>query len=198
MKYLKTKNISKFSISDRTLIAYPNGNGPGNRVVINATGGLVLPKGTGSQRPQTVGVRQQTDANGTIRYNTTTTAIEAYVGDEWITVAQSSGSAIIRRSYGPGNGEEIFFGPLEVSFATSYSASDHNVLVLVENVMQIGENINYTIVQNPPGVALATYGVVTAGQPYPTGYYLQFTSPVPDTGNGGNPVNVTVYYGYAT
>jgi hypothetical protein len=29
MKFLKTKNISKFSINDRSLIAYPDGNGPG-------------------------------------------------------------------------------------------------------------------------------------------------------------------------
>jgi hypothetical protein len=195
MKYLKTKNISKFSISDRTLIAYPNGNGPGNRVVINATGGLVLPKGREDQKPQTVGVRQQTDANGTIRYNTDSNAIEAYVGDAWVTVASSLANAIIRRSYGPGDGEEIYFGPLEASFAASYSASDHNVVVLVENVMQIGENVNYTIVQNPPGVPSAPFYL--GASTYPAGYYLKFESPVPDTGEGGNPVNVTVFYGYA-
>jgi hypothetical protein len=29
------------------------------------------------------------------------------------------------------------------------------------------------------------------------GYYLTFTSAVPASGGGGNPVYVTVYYGYA-
>ena len=48
MKFLKTKNISKFSISDNTLIAYPSGvTGKYSRVIIDATGGLMLPKGTG-------------------------------------------------------------------------------------------------------------------------------------------------------
>ena len=77
MKFLKTKNISKFSINDRTLISYPDGNGPGNRLVVNAKGGMMLPKGTTAERPQLTGVRQPTDANGTIRYNTTTNSIEA-------------------------------------------------------------------------------------------------------------------------
>ena len=41
MKFLKTKNISQFSINDRALIYYPAGNGPGNRVVVNANGGMM-------------------------------------------------------------------------------------------------------------------------------------------------------------
>ena len=86
MKFLKTKNISQFSINDRALIYYPAGNGPGNRVVINANGGMMLPKGTTAQRPQLTSVRQPTDANGTIRYNTTIPALEAYVGGAWVTV----------------------------------------------------------------------------------------------------------------
>ncbi len=73
MKFLKTKNISKFSINDRTLIAYPDANGPAGRVVMNSHGGLMLPKGSTGQRPQLTGVRQPTDANGTIRYNTSLT-----------------------------------------------------------------------------------------------------------------------------
>jgi hypothetical protein len=82
MKFLKTKNISKFSINDRSLIAYPDGNGPGNRVVVNAKGGMMLPKGSTAQRPQLSSVRQPTDANGTIRYNTSNSTIEAYVRHE--------------------------------------------------------------------------------------------------------------------
>ena len=55
MKFLKTKNISKFSINDQALIHYPAGNGPGNRVVINAKGGLMLPKGTTRSEERRVG-----------------------------------------------------------------------------------------------------------------------------------------------
>jgi hypothetical protein len=251
MKFLKTKNISKFSISDNTLIAYPSGTSSKySRVVIDATGGLMLPKGTGdtayssdtpqNQRPRLTGVRQPTDANGTIRYNTTLNIIEAYVGGAWVTVASPLASAVTKQTLGPGDGTSTIFGPLNTTFAASYAASADNVLVLVENVMQISTT-NFTINQNPTstgtgaeinatalssgnngtsyvitsvgsttftsfGAAANTVGTVftkSGGTPTGTGkvrvagYYITFTSAVPATGGGGNPVYVTVYYGYA-
>ncbi len=56
------------------------------------------------------------------------------------------------------------------------------------------------------GAAANTQGTVftkSGGTPTGTGkvreagYYLSFTSAVPASGGGGNPVYVTVYYGYA-
>jgi hypothetical protein len=148
MKFLKTKNISQFSINDRALIYYPAGNGPGNRVVVNANGGMMLPKGTTAQRPQLTGVRQPTDANGTIRYNTTIPALEAYVGGAWVTVASPFAAAITKQTLGPGDGVSTIFGPLNTAYAASYAASADNILVLVENVMQISTT-NFNIFQNP-------------------------------------------------
>jgi hypothetical protein len=148
MKFLKTKNISQFSINDRALIYYPAGNGPGNRVVVNANGGMMLPKGTTAQRPQLTSVRQPTDANGTIRYNTTIPALEAYVGGAWVTVASPFAAAITKQTLGPGDGAATIFGPLNSTYAPSYAASADNVLVLVENVMQISTT-NFGIFQNP-------------------------------------------------
>lgn len=241
MKFLKTKNISKWSASDRTMIVYPDGNGPGNRVVFNAKGGLMLPKGTEAQKPQLSLVRQPTDANGTIRYNTTYNIIEAYVGGAWVTVATALASAILKLPYGPGDGVATIFGPLDNSYAASYAASADNIIVLVENVMQISTT-NFDVVQNPTstgtgaeinatalssanngisyvitsvgstaftsfGAAANTVGTVftkSGGTPTGTGkvrvagYYLAFTSAIPNTGGGGNPVYVTVYYGYAS
>lgn len=194
MKYLKTKNISKWSTSDRTLIVYPDGVGPGNRVVFNAKGGMMLPKGTTSERPQLTTVRQPTDANGTIRYNTSLNSVEAYVGGSWVTVASALSAAITKQTIGPGDGIETKFGPLNATFAPSYAASADNIIVLVENVMQISTT-NFSIVQNPAGVPSA--GFYGGAGSYPAGYYLNFTSPVPASGGGGNPVYVTVYYGYA-
>ena len=240
MKFLKTKNISQFSINDRALIYYPAGNGPGNRVVVNANGGMMLPKGTTAQRPQLTGVRQPTDANGTIRYNTTISAIEAYLGGAWVPVASSFAAAITKQTLGPGDGVSTIFGPLNTTFAASYAASADNVIVLVENVMQISTT-NFTINQNPTstgtgaeinatslssanngtsyvitavgttaftsfGAGANTVGTVfTKSGSTPTGsgkvrvagYYITFTSAVPASGGGGNPVYVTVYYGYA-
>ena len=240
MKFLKTKNISQFSINDRELIYYPAGNVPGNRVVVNANGGMMLPKGTTAQRPQLTSVRQPTDANGTIRYNTTIPALEAYVGGAWVTVASPFAAAITKQTLGPGDGVSTIFGPLNTTFAASYAASADNVLVLVENVMQISTT-NFTINQNPTstgtgsetnatalssanngtsyvitsvgtttvtsfGAGANTVGTVFtksggtptgSGKVREAGYYITFTSAVPSTGGGGNPVYVTVYYGYA-
>ena len=190
MRYLKTKNVSKWSTNDRSIIVYPNGNGPGNRVVMNAKGGLMLPKGTLSERPQLTSVRQPIDANGTIRYNTTDSTIEAYVGGTWVTVASPVASAITKQTLGPGDGVETVFGPLNTSFVTSYSASDDNVIVLVENVFQISVT-NYSIEQSVSG------NLTGPNAPYADGWYVKFTSAVPATGGGGNPVYVTVYFGYA-
>jgi len=170
MKFLKTKNVSKFSINDRTIVAYPGGNGPGARVVMNAHGGLMLPKGTTSERPQLTGVRQPTDANGTIRYNTTTSSIEAYVGGAWEVVRAPGAASITKQTLGPGDDIDTIFGPL-----TQVPAADDNILVLVENVMQISVT-NYNILYNYLGSGNA---------------YIEFTSPVP-TGK-----YVTIYFGFA-
>jgi hypothetical protein len=170
MKFLKTKGISKFSINDRTLIAYPDANGPGGRVVLNSHGGLMLPKGSTGQRPQLTGVRQPTDANGTIRYNTDTDSIEAYVGDAWEVVRAPGATAITKQTLGPGNDVETTFGPLSV-----IPKADDNILVLVENVMQISVT-NYSVNYNYLGSGNA---------------HIVFTSAVP-IGK-----YVTVYFGFA-
>ncbi len=190
MKYLKTKSLSKWSTSDRSLISYPDGVGPGNRVVLNAKGGLMLPKGTTAQRPQLTSVRQPTDANGTIRYNTSLNVLEAYVGSTWVTVASPVATAITKQTLGPGDGTETVFGPLNSSFVTAYSASSDNIIVLVENVFQISTT-NFSVQQSVSG------SLTGPNAPYADGWYVKFTSAVPASGMGGNPVYVTVYYGYA-
>lgn len=188
MKFLKTKNISRFSINDNTLIAYPSGEANKvSRVVIDATGGLLLPKGRGplladgitadpagaDQRPKLTGVRQPTDATGTIRYNTSTYSIEAYIGDPpaWEVVRAPGAASIIkepRTSQWLGDDVSTLFGPLNPAFVGSYSVSDHNVIVLVDNVFQIGDNVNFTVSQNP-----STSGT---GQEVATGAFVNGTS----------------------
>jgi hypothetical protein len=158
MKFLKTKNISKFSINDRSLISYPNGNGPGNRVVINAKGGMMLPKGTTAERPQLSSVRQPTDANGTIRYNTSTNSIEAYVGGAWEVVRAPGASSITKQTLGPGDGVVVTFGTLTLT-----PSSADNIIVLVENVMQISTT-NYTLTSSNTNITFTS--------PVPLGKYI--------------------------
>lgn len=158
MRYLKTQNISKHNISDRTLIVYPEGVGPGNRVVMGVTGGLMLPKGDTATRPQSGSIRTPVDANGTIRFNTDTNSIEAYIADAWQVVSAPASSAITKQTLGPGDYVTTIFGPL-----TQTPLQDDAILVFVENVFQISVT-NYNILYNYLGSGNA---------------YIEFTSPVP-------------------
>jgi hypothetical protein len=146
---------------------------------------LRVPKGTESQQPQLSLVNTPGGANGYIRYNTDNNTLEAYISGTWEQIGRSSASAITKQTIGPGNYDELFFGPLE-----QLPAAIDNILVFVENVFQISTT-NFVLVQNPPGVALATYGIVTEGEPYPAGVYLRFESPVPLD------KYVTVYFGFS-
>ncbi len=170
MKFLKTKNISKFSPSDNAYIQYPSG-----RIVIDSNNSMRVPKGTTAQQPQASLL-----TSGMLRYNTssgaganpasTSIGLEIYHDGAWRTVRFKGPSTITKQTLGPGNATETKFGPL-----TFIPASADNIIVLVENVIQISTT-NFTIVTNPVG--------------YPSGTYLNFLSAVP-LGK-----EITVYYGF--
>jgi hypothetical protein len=194
MKFLKQKNISKFSISDNTLFANHYG-----RAVMDLTGGLRIPKGTTAQRPQLSNVRTPNGPNGYIRYNTTTNAVEAYINGVW-EVVRASGATAIQVSRFTANGTETTFGPLNAAYVTNYTASDYNVMVLVDNVIQIGAKVNYTVVKRQAGSFVSVnYSPFSASGPgtYTNDeYYIQFSAAVPAFGGTGDPIYVTVFYGY--
>ena len=194
MKFLKQKNISKFSISDNTLIANHYG-----RAVMDLTGGLRIPKGTTAQRPQLSNVRTPNGPNGYIRYNTTTNSVEAYINGVW-EVVRASGSTAIQVSRFAANGTETTFGPLNSAYLTNYTASDYNVMILVDNVMQIGAKVNYTVVKRQAGSFVSVnYSPFSASGPgtYTNDeYYIQFPTAVPAFAGSGDPIYVTVFYGY--
>jgi hypothetical protein len=190
MKFLKQKNISKFSISDNTLLANDFG-----RVVMDVRGGLLLPKGTTAQRPKTTSVRQPTNANGMIRYNTTQVlrdgvlydiGLEAFVGGNWEVVRSPGAVSVDKRQLTP-MGDAIEFNfILPSDYQTLPPASADNILVLVENVFQISST-NFTLVQLNGSESGAGY----PNAPYAAGWYLHFTSAVPYG------KYVTVYFGFA-
>ncbi len=152
MKFLKQKNISKYSVTDQTLFTNHFG-----RAVMGLSGGLRLPQGTTAQRPQTSGVRYPGDASefadGTIRYNLDTNSLEALIAGVWEVVRAPGATTITKQTLGPGNAIDVTFGPLTLT-----PSSADNIIVLVENVMQISTT-NYTL---------------TSGNTY-----ITFTSPVP-------------------
>jgi hypothetical protein len=196
MKFLKQKNISKFSISDNTLIANHYG-----RAVMDLTGGLRIPKGTTAQRPQLSNVRTPNGPNGYIRYNTTTNAVEAYINGVW-EVVRASGASAIQVSRFAANGTETTFGPLNAAYVTNYTASDYNIMILIDNVMQIGDGVNYTVVKRQAGsfvsVSSSSSPLSVSGPGTYTNdeYYVQFATAVPATSGSGATIYVTVFYGY--
>lgn len=169
MKFLKQKNISKFSISDQTLFTNQYG-----RAVMGLSGGLRLPQGTTAQRPNTTGVRYPGDsseyADGTIRYNLDTNSLECLIAGVWEVVRAPGATTITKQTLGPGNDADTIFGPL-----TYIPSNADNIIVLVENVMQISTT-NYNLLNNYLGSGNT---------------HIQFTSPIP-TGK-----YATIYFGFA-
>lgn len=181
MKYLKTKNISKFSISDDALIYKPSG-----RYVMDGVGALRIPAGSTAERPD-VNADVHNDPYGYLRYNRTTNTIEAYIYNAqsgigvWETIKAPGERAIVKQTLGPGNGVDTDFGPLTIKPSNSGLASagsgavyDYPIIVLVENVPQIS-NENYTL----------DFDYMGTGQ-----VWIKFNTFV-DTGK-----YITVYHGY--
>jgi len=172
MRFLKQKTISKYSPSDNSLLTNHFG-----RAVMDLTGALRLPKGSTAERPLVTNsgvtgnfVRTPNGANGYIRYNTDTNAIEGYINNVWQVVAAPGVSAITKQTLGPGNDVTTIFGPLNI-----VPLSDESILVLVENVFQISQT-NYNILYNYLGSGTA---------------YIEFTSPVPLD------KFITIFFGFA-
>lgn len=206
MRFLKQKTISQYSASDDALMIYDNRDlathtQNGGRAVMDITGALRLPKGTTNQRPALSGVRTPNGPNGYIRYNTTTNSVEAYINSTW-EVVKASGSTAIQVSRFAANGTETTFGPLSsnVDYRTSYTGSDYNLMILVDNVMQIGGTVNYTVVKRQAGAFVsvnnAPFSSSGPGTYTNEEYYIQFPSAVPALGGSGQPIYVTVFYGY--
>jgi len=176
MRFLKQKTISKYSPSDNSFIAVdtrPEGHtADGGRAIMDLTGGLRLPKGTTSQRPEITGagIRTPNGANGYIRYNTTTNSLEAYIDNVWEVVRAPGATSITKQTLGPGNDVETTFGPL-----SQIPSSENNILVLVENVFQISDT-NFNLVDNYLGSGNT---------------YIVFTSPIPLD------KLITIYFGFA-
>jgi hypothetical protein len=125
--------------------------------------------------------------------------VEAYINGVW-EVVRASGATAIQVSRFAANGTETTFGPLNSVYLTNYTASDYNVMILIDNVMQIGAKVNYTVVKRQSGSFVSVnYSPFSASGPgtYTNDeYYIQFPTAVPAFGGTGDPIYVTVFYGY--
>ena len=201
MKFLKQQNTNRFNPRDQRLFTDQFG-----LAVMNLTGGLRLPQGTGdeafaentpqNQRPNPtkgrwpgIAVTQTGDeyADGTIRYNIDTNSLECLIKGIWEVVRGPGATAITKQPLGPGDGVETVFPLLSVPTGTSYQADDpatNSIVVLIQNVWQVsGTNFN---VYESVGGSLAG-----PSAPYADGWYIKFTSPVP-LGQ-----SIVIYYGFS-
>ena len=97
------------------------------------TKGMAVPTGTTAQRPAAPIL-----INGTIRYNSTTNGLEAYVNGAWKTV-RVPGTGTIVKDTATGNGVLTAFNML-----SSAVADENNVLIFINNVFQEAD-VAYTI-----------------------------------------------------
>jgi hypothetical protein len=161
MKYLKTKNISKHSISDRSFIVeQPNG-----KITTNSRNSIKIPTGEINRRPET-------PDQGMIRFTTNDTAdhedsnideffgnrpvgLEAYFDGEWRPVRLQGPATINQYNAGQGNwdaglqpNEDLSrFFPISGEPLPVIPLSGNNVIVLVENVMQIS-GTNFDLIES--------------------------------------------------
>ena len=144
-----------------------------DQVVVDSSNSLLVPKGRTDERPLTPN-------NGHIRYNTDTNEFEVYQNDSWRKMRFKESRPIHQQNVGVGDDSETKFGPLYNDDPDeSAPASAQALIVLIENVFQIATT-NYDLVQNPSGNSPST------GLPYPSGWYVDFSDPVPT----GKPVTV--------
>lgn len=151
MKYLKTKNISKFSVSDRTFIVNPYG-----RITTNSTNSLQIPVGTDEEKPQTSLLRE-----GMMRMNTGvlgvdegTAQFEVYQAGAWRPVKFKVPSQITYSTPVYANDIETLFyidpqPPLTIEDGNPWTGAQ--LMVYVENVFQLF-NQNFVVVENPCNV----------------------------------------------
>ena len=162
MKFLKTKNISKFSVSDRTFIVNPYG-----RITTNSTNSLQIPVGTEAQKPQTSLLNQ-----GMIRITDPDLGavgegfgqFEVYQAGAWRPVKFKVPSQVTYSTPVTANDIETLFyidpqPPLTIEDGNAWTGAQ--LMVYVENVFQL-YNQNFVVVQDPCNVQGSDISIVFA------------------------------------
>ena len=171
MKFLKKSQINFRNVKDNSLAVQVDGE-----ITMDSPVGALVPRGQTSERPST---SVTGDLNGMIRYNSQTEEFEGRQGDVWRSFRFKEATQITSQDLGSGDDTELYFGiltptpPSTVQSGTTWGAQ--NILVFVENVPQLSELNNYTVVQLDGTETGAGY----PGAPYAAGWYVRFDTPVP-------------------
>jgi hypothetical protein len=155
-----------------------------DQVIVDSQRAMVVPKGPYNEQPGFAGdgtypAVLTAATEGQIRYNTSDNQLEAYQNGAWREIRfkePNQDPGIVWQNLGTGDAVETVFGELQ-SNDTDYPvpAASENILVLIENVLQI-PGTNYNIRQT------AEVDATGPNTPYAssgTGWWIEFTSPVP-------------------
>jgi hypothetical protein len=172
MKFLKTQNLSKFSITDsKFIVKHPTG-----RAIFSSQDSVRLPKGDIDNRPYT-----GSEETGMLRFTTNDTAdhefadtpvywpnravgLEAYFEGQWYPVRLQGPAKVIKDDLGVGNWDAITQPNTDISkyfpisgdpltyvpgLAQGLNPLDYvdNMMVLVENVVQIS-GTNFDLIES--------------------------------------------------
>jgi hypothetical protein len=114
------------SLANGNITLTPTGT---SLVNINTTTGLILPVGNTDQRPST-------GTTGTVRFNTTTTLLEVYNGNAWVSTSTAVTNQIL---YGNGTA---------TTFTLDRSTTTAAVLVILNGITQVPTQ-SYSMVPSP-------------------------------------------------
>ena len=158
-------------------------------VTVDSTNSMIVPRGTGDEaEPAGTALNQRptSNVNGMVRYNTTDDQFEVYQNGAWREIRfkePNQDPGIVWQNIGTGDAVETVFGELQSGDSDFPApAASENIIVLIENVVQIPVT-NYNIRQT------AEVDATGPNTPYAetdTGWWIEFTSPVPF----GKPVTV--------
>jgi hypothetical protein len=200
MKYLKTKNISKFSIADRSFIVEQ----PSGKITTNSQNSIKIPTGSIERRPvvpdqgmirfTTNDTINHEDENTATYFPTRPVGIEAYFDGEWRPVRLQGPAEITKTLLGTGNWDAIFqpnedlsrFFPSSGEPLAIVPNSGDSVIVLVENVFQIhGAGNNFQLIESTGEVVAVE--ITNSGSGYATPGNVTVTFEDPFTGVAWTP-----------
>jgi hypothetical protein len=197
MKYLKTKNISKFSIADRSFIVEQ----PSGKITTNSQDSIKIPTGVLERRPvvpdqgmirfTTDDTNNHEDVNVENYFPSRPIGIEAYFDGEWRPIRLQGPAEITKTLLGTGNWDAILQPNEDLSrfFPTSGEPlaivpnSGDSVIVLVENVFQIhGTGNNFRLIESSGEVRAVE--ITNGGSTYNTPANVTVTFADPFSGSG--------------
>lgn len=170
MRFLKTLTLNRRAIYD-------------SRVALDVNNNFTLADSTVMTLPSSSS--SLAGVEGQIRYNTSTHEVEVFQGNgagaAWRNLRYKEPTAITVKTYGYGDADTVYFGPLDpaptVPGGTTWTAVQKakQIIVVVENVIQV-PGTNYDLEENPASISGETYTPLTTGTATVGAFVINFNT----------------------